>query len=87
MPKETHKTRCLEYMKEHDSITSLQAIQDLGNTRLAQTIFQLKGDGHEITTQTIEVGNRWGGTTHVTKYTLSTSLTLFQKIKQYGKGL
>ena len=87
MPKETHKTRCLEYMKEHDSITSLQAIQDLGSTRLAQTIFKLKADGHEITTQTIEVGNRWGGTSHVTKYTLSTSLTLFQKIKQNGKGL
>lgn len=87
MPKETHKTRCLEYMKEHDSITSLQAIQDLGNTRLAQTIFKLKAEGHEITTQTVEVGNRWGGKTHVTKYTLTKRPSLFDRIKQYGKGL
>lgn len=87
--KETHKTRCLKYLQDHKSITSLQAIQDLGNTRLAQTILTLKRDGHSIHTETIEVSNRWGGTAHVAKYTLLTNgmKEAVRKIFAYGKGL
>jgi len=40
--KATHKTRTLNYLKEFGSITSLEAIRDLGNTRLADTIFRLR---------------------------------------------
>ncbi len=89
MKKGTHKTRCLKYLQDHKSITSLQAIQDLGNTRLAQTILTLKRDGHSIHTETIEVSNRWGGTAHVAKYTLLTNgmKEAVRKIFAYGKGL
>ena len=87
--KETHKTRCLKYLKDHKSITSLQAIRDLGNTRLAKTIHDLKRDGHVFRTDTVEVSNRWGGTAHVAQYTL-VEKGLKEKVRDifaYGKGL
>ena len=40
--RETHKTRLLDYLKNYGSVTSLEAIRDLGNTRLSDTIFRLK---------------------------------------------
>lgn len=72
--KETHKTRLLDYLEENKSITSLQAIRDLGNTRLAATICILRKDGHDISTTMIDVPNRWGGKTEVAKYTLHNPL-------------
>ena len=66
----THYTRLLEYLKEHKTITSLQAIRDLGNTRLSATIYQLRNDGYNIESEDIKVANRWGGITTVSKYIL-----------------
>ena len=72
----THKERLLEYLKEYKSITSLEAIRDLGNTRLSATIFILKDEGHNIETESTQVSTRWTKTdgtrktTTVTKYTL-----------------
>jgi len=40
--KHTHKTRLLEYLEEFGSITTLEAIRDLGNTRLAARISDLR---------------------------------------------
>ena len=40
--KQTHYTRLLDYLKNYGSITSLEAIRDLGNTRLSATIFILR---------------------------------------------
>ena len=64
----THYTRLLEYLKIHKTITSLQAIRDLGNTRLSATIFELRRDGYSITSTDIPVPNRWGGKTMVAEY-------------------
>ena len=69
MSKETHKTRLLSYLKECKTITSLESIRDLGNTRLAATICLLRKDGHNIDSNFIEVDNRWGTKTHVAQYT------------------
>jgi hypothetical protein len=74
--RETHKTRLLQYLKDYKSITSLEAIRDLGNTRLSASIFILKEDGHNITTENSQVPTRWINqdgskkTTTVAKYTL-----------------
>ncbi len=57
--KETHYTRLLEYLKEYRSITSLEAIKDLGNTRLSATIFKLRQVGYTIESDYIEVPTRW----------------------------
>ena len=70
MKKSTHTTRLLDYLREHDSITSLEAIRDLGNTRLSASIFNLKRDGYVFKTQNVTVPNRWGSTTTVAQYTL-----------------
>lgn len=72
--RETHKTRLLAYLKQYGSITSLQAIQDLGNTRLAATIFELRDMGYSIKSDSISVPTRWGGTTSVAKYTYTETI-------------
>tara|TARA_R110000744_G_scaffold200854_2_gene320027 strand:- start:3900 stop:4181 length:282 start_codon:yes stop_codon:yes gene_type:complete len=66
--RESHKTRLLAYLKQHGSITSHQSIEELGNTRLAASIFCLREDGHSIKTESISSPTRWGGTTLVAKY-------------------
>jgi hypothetical protein len=78
MARESHKTRLLQYLKDYKSITSLEAIRDLGNTRLSATIFCLKDEGHAISTDNTQVPTRWTNqdgsrrTTTVAKYTLNT---------------
>ena len=72
--KKTHTTRLLEYLKVYKSITSLEAIRDLGNTRLSGYIFILKKEGYLIDTKTVQVPTRWVNsdgskkTTSVTEY-------------------
>mgnify|MGYP003143407896 CR=1 FL=1 len=66
--KETNKTRVIKYLKTYGSITPIQAIQDLGNTRLAATVFELKDLGWDIETESLKVKNRFGRTTNVAKY-------------------
>ncbi len=41
MRENTHLTRLLAYLKEHPSITQKQCTDELGNTRLASTVFKL----------------------------------------------
>ena len=66
----THYTRLLSYLKQYGKITSLEAIRDLGNTRLSATIFSLRKDGYDIPSVDKSVPNRWGGTTTVSQYEL-----------------
>ena len=70
MSKDTHKTRLFSYLEEHKTITSLQSIRDLGNTRLSASIFNLKEEGYYFETKTVEVPNRFGSTTKVSEYKL-----------------
>lgn len=74
--KPTHKTRLLEYLEEFGSITTLEAIRDLGNTRLAARISDLRREGYDITSQPLKVPTRWGTETTVTKYIYSPCLNL-----------
>ena len=64
----THEGRLLDYLEKFGSITSLQAIQDLGNTRLSGTIYTLKRKGYIFNTESVSVPNRFGGKTKVAKY-------------------
>jgi hypothetical protein len=57
--KQTHYTRLLKYLNDHGSISSLEAITDLGNTRLSVTIFNLRKDGYNIVSDTQDVPTRW----------------------------
>ena len=61
--------RVLEYMKEHNGITSLQAYDKLGVTRLSARIKDLRTAGHIIFADRIEVFNRYGDSCTVNLYT------------------
>ena len=60
--------RIFDYMVEFDSITSLQAFVDLGETRLSGAIYELKKKGVNIGTEDIKVKNRYGESRVVAKY-------------------
>ena len=62
----TQKSEILKYLKTHRrGITSLQAIQLFGATRLSDIIFKLRQEGYDITTEQITKKNRYG---HVTTF-------------------
>jgi len=57
--RETHKSRVLYYIQTYGSITAIESIRDLGNTRLSDTIFRLRNDGYNIVTEDLQVPTRW----------------------------
>lgn len=67
---ETQAKQILAHLRRYDHITSMEAIQKYGVTRLAACIFDLKELGHEIVTQMISVPSRTGRMTRVAKYNL-----------------
>lgn len=60
--------RVLDYMVEFGSITTLQAFNDLGESRLSAMIFELKKKGVVIADERKEVKNRWGESRWVKEY-------------------
>lgn len=50
----------LDYMEQHGSITALQAVQDLGVTRLSARIWDLRNDGYKISREMQTSLNRYG---------------------------
>lgn len=65
---QTQNERVLDYMREHGSITQLQAMQDLGVMRLASRIADLRRQGYTIIAATEKVTHRFGEPCHVSKY-------------------
>jgi hypothetical protein len=58
--KETQNERVLNYIDERGSITTLDAFRDLGITRLAARIHDLRREGIDIDGEMIEEENRFG---------------------------
>lgn len=52
--------RIIEYIKEFGSITTLEAFKDLGCTRLASRINDLKNQGYEFESEFTSGINRYG---------------------------
>ena len=67
----SHKERILEHLKKHGSITSMEAIEKYGNTRLAATINNLRAMGYDITTVMHRRENRYGKPVRYGVYTLN----------------
>lgn len=64
----SQKQMVLDYIREFGSITPIDAIRDLGVTRLAAKVFELKKDGHSID-KVIETGkDRFGNRTRYARY-------------------
>lgn len=67
---ESQNNRVLDYMRKHGSITTLDAFNKLGVTRLSARISDLRADGH-IIASTRESGlNRFGERTNYCRYVL-----------------
>lgn len=49
----TQEEMILDYLKEHGSITSMQAFQRLGITRLSARVYDLRDHGHNVVTETV----------------------------------
>jgi len=70
----TNKDRVLKYIEDFGSISSLEAFNDLGNTRLSASIWLLRHeDGLEIESITETKKNRYGEKTHYSRYYLKGS--------------
>lgn len=68
--RETHETRLLRYLQEHDGITQLEATSILHNTRLSATVFNLRNKGYNIITDNTKGINAYGEKTNFGKYKL-----------------
>lgn len=64
----SQKKMVLDYIREFGSITPLDAFKDLGVTRLAAVIFELKEDGHDIHTERERSKNRYGQPTRYARH-------------------
>lgn len=69
MKKESRMVRLLKYLKTFKNITSLEAINMFGETRLSARIYDLKKQGYRFKTETVRVMSR-DGWTYVARYTL-----------------
>lgn len=69
MKKESRMVRLLKYLKTFKNITSLEAINMFGETRLSARIYDLKKQGYKFKTETVRVMSR-DGWTYVARYTL-----------------
>ena len=68
--KPTQNERILRYIREYGSITSLEALRDLGVARLASRICDLKRLGYEFKDEFEPCKNRWGENCPVKRYYL-----------------
>lgn len=68
MAKKSQNEQVLDYLMAYGSITTLEAYERLGITRLSGRIYDLRKEGHDIKGDPVEVETRSGGTTTVTRY-------------------
>ena len=63
--------RILRHLKDHGSITSMEAVNEYGIMRLASRINDLRDQGVAIVSETATGKNRYGETTHYSVYRLA----------------
>lgn len=71
---ETKKTQCeliVDYMEKNGCITAYDAIYELGITRLASRISDLRKIGYDINAKTIFVENKYHKKVAVKEYSLN----------------
>lgn len=63
----------LEWLKTHASISSMEAIENFGATRLSAIIFNLRKRGHTIETVMVDGRDRFGNSVRYARYYLRDS--------------
>lgn len=66
----TQNRAVLNYLESHSGITSKQAFEIFGITRLSARISDLRGEGYNISTINRDGLNRWGHKTRYAEYRL-----------------
>jgi len=66
----TQTERVLDYMRRAGSITTWEAVVDLGIASLSRRICDLHELGIATEKETVQTTNRFGAKTHYTKYSL-----------------
>jgi hypothetical protein len=64
----TQREAILQYIEEFGSITPMQAFADLGITKLATRISEMRKDGWKFKIETVTVKNRYGNSVSYAKY-------------------
>lgn len=64
------KEKGLEYLKRHKTITQLEALKMWWDWRLSASIYSLRKDGYNITSEQLVVEKSDGTKGHVAKYIL-----------------
>ena len=67
----TQHQKILRYLEEYGSITPLEAFRDLGITKLATRISELKEMGYEFKQEYMTGKNRFGETVRFMRYRLA----------------
>jgi hypothetical protein len=62
--------RILKYLTDFKTITSAEAMSELGVYRLASRITDLKKQGYSIKKETVKAKNRYGEIVHFAQYSL-----------------
>ena len=68
--KRTQRGEVLKYLQTHKGITSMQAFEKFGATRLSAIIFDLKRKGYNIVTIMRDGENRYGESVRFAEYRL-----------------
>lgn len=66
----TQNDRIMNHLKEHGSITQLEAMNEYGIYRLASRISDLRKEGVKIKKETAKGWNRYGERTAFARYSL-----------------
>ena len=66
----TQKERIIRHLKDKESITSLEAMQEYGIMRLTSRVCELKNEGYKIRSEFVSSKNRYNEPVSFSKYTL-----------------
>ena len=69
-PPKGQQAAVLDYIQKHGSITSMQAFEYLGVTRLSAVVYNLKEKGYNIISEPEQVKTRYGATATISRYSL-----------------
>lgn len=67
----TQGERIVKYMQDYGTITPMEAFADLGITKLATRVSELRRDGVKISKTPVERVNRYGDPVRYMQYSLS----------------
>ena len=67
----TQRDAIIEYIETFGSITPLEAFADLGITKLATRISEMRRAGMRFNIEIIQTQNRYGKTVHYAKYSFA----------------